>query len=322
MFVGAIVLLVSSFQIMFYTSMPVWNKLFDLNKAPAKDVIGFYNSWQLPFAFITTLLIAVGQYFKYKNTDIKVFLRKMAVSFILSFALTFLMIYILNFDKAYFSILLFSSIFAAVANANYMVLVLKGKIRKAGASVAHIGFALVMLGVLISTSKKDVISQNTSGKSIETLGEKFSDQDNILLTQGDTLRMGKYMVTYIGKRFEGINVKFDVDYFTKDASGKLNKEFTLSPLVQLNPRMGNVAEPDTRHFATFDVYTHVTFAADLGNPKEKKEETKDEYTAAKNYTIKKGDSIFSSNAIIIFDSLSTRVDKSKYKLFLCIIIHK
>ncbi len=313
MFVGAIVLLVSSFQIMFYTSMPVWNKLFDLHKAPAKDVIGFYNSWQLPFAFIVTLLIGVGQYFRYKSTDIKVFLKKMAASFIFSLGLTFLVIYSINFDKPYFSILLFSSIFAAVANANYMFLILKGKIRKAGASVAHIGFALVMLGVLISTSKKDIISQNTSGKDIQSLGEKFSNNDNILLTQGDTLPMGKYLVTYIGKRTVGINVYFDVDYFSKDAIGKLKKEFTLSPLVQTNPRMGNVAEPDTRHFASFDVYTHVTFA-DLESLKDKKDESGDEYATAKNHTLKKGDTIFSSNAIIVFDSLSARIDKSKYKI--------
>ncbi len=313
MFVGAIVLLVSSFQIMFYTSMPVWNKLFDLHKAPAKDAIGFYNSWQLPFAFITTLLIAIGQYFKYKNTELKVFLKKISISLVISLALTFLMIYLVNFDKPYYSILLFSSIFAAVANANYMFLVLKGKIRKAGASVAHIGFALVMLGVLISTSKKDIISQNTSGKSIESLGEKFSNSDNILLTLGDTLPMGKYLVTYVGRKKEGINVHFNVDYFTKDATGKLKKEFTLSPLFQINPRMGNVPEPDTRHFPTFDVYTHVTFAL-IEDPKEKKDNPADEYDAAKNHTMKKGDTIFSSNAIIVFDSLSTRIDKSKYKI--------
>jgi cytochrome c-type biogenesis protein CcmF len=313
MFVGAIVLLVSSFQIMFYTSMPVWNKLFDLNKAPAKDVVKFYNNWQLPFAFIITLLIAIGQYFKYKNTDIKVFIKKIALSFFVSLALTFLMIYILNYKNTYYSILLFSSIFAAVANADYLIRVMKGRVKKAGASIAHIGFALVLLGALISTSKKDIISQNTSGKSVESLGEKFSNDDNILLTQGDTLSMGKYLVTYIGKRHEGINVYFDVDYFTKDENGQLKKEFSLAPLVQTNPRMGNIAEPDTRHFATFDVYTHVTFA-DLESLNDKKQSTTDEYTAAKNYTMKKGDTIFSSNAIIIFDSLSTKFDKSNYQL--------
>lgn len=313
MFVGAIVLLVSAFQISFYTSIPVWNKLFGMNKAPLKEVIKFYNNWQLPFAFVVTMLIAVGQFFKYKNTDIKEFLKKISISFVVALALTFLMAFILDFDDRYFSILLFSSIFAAVANIDYIIRVLKGKIKKAGASIAHIGFALVLLGALISTSKKDVISQNTSGKDVAQLGKSFSNKDNILLTQGDTLKMGKYLVTYIGKRQEGINIYFDVDYFTKDESGKLVKEFSLSPLVQTNPRMGNVAEPDTRHFLTYDVYTHVTFA-DLETLIEKKKKTDDEYAQAKNHTIKKGDTLFSSNAIIIFDSLSVNVDKAKYQL--------
>jgi cytochrome c-type biogenesis protein CcmF len=313
MFVGAIVLLVSSFQIMFYTSMPVWNKLFDKNWAPAKEMIRFYNNWQLPFAFITTILIAIGQYFKYKNTDIKIFAKKMSASFIIAILLTLLAAYIVHFNKPYYSLLLFSSIFAVTANADYMIRVLKGKVRKAGASIAHIGFALVLLGALISTSKKDIISQNTSGKSIENLGKDFSNNDNILLTQGDTLPMGKYYVTYTGKRTEGINVHFDVDYFTKNATRKYVKEFSLSPLVQTNPRMGNVAEPDTRHFLTFDVYTHVTYA-DLEQLKEKANAPADEYTAAKNYTMKKGDTIFASNAIIIFDSLSTNFDRTNYQL--------
>ena len=312
MLVGAIVLLVSSFQIIFYTSIPVWNKLFGMNKAPLKEVVKFYNDWQLPFAFITTLLIAVGQFFKYKNTDLKVFFKKIALSFIVSMALTIFMIYILNFTNTYYSILLFSSIFAAVANFDYMIRVLGGKIKKAGASIAHIGFALVLLGALISTSKKDIISKNTSGKDLKGLGETFSNDDNILLTKGDTLNMGKYSVTYIGKRKEGINIYFDVNYFTKDETGKLTKEFSLAPLVQTNPRMGNIAEPDTRHFATYDVYTHVTYA-DL-DFKEPQKDNKDEYDEAKKYTINKGDTIFASNAIVIFDSLSTNLDKTKYQL--------
>jgi cytochrome c-type biogenesis protein CcmF len=313
MFVGAIVLLVSSFQIMFYTSLPVWNKLFGSNRAPAPDIVNFYNSWQMPFAFIVTLLIAVSQYFKYKDTDMKGFLKKMTLSFVASVLLASVMAYVLHYNKPFYILLLFSTIFAAVANADYLFRVLNGKIKKAGASVAHIGFGLLLLGALVSTSKKDIISQNTSGKNIESLGEKISNNDNILLTQGDTLPMGKYLVTYTGKRFEGINIYFNVDYFTKNTDGSLKKEFSLAPLVQTNPRMGNVAEPDTRHFLTYDVYTHVTYA-DLENLKEKPAETTDEYAAAKNYTMKKGDTIFSSNAIIIFDSLSTRFDKTKYNL--------
>lgn len=311
MFVGAIVLLVSSFQIMFYTSLPVWNKLFGQKWAAAKDVVTFYNNWQLPFAFIVTILIAIGQYLKYKDTDLKYFVKKIALSFIVAVILTVLMIYVLNYNNWYYALLMFSSIFASAANFDYAIRVLNGKISKSGASIAHIGFGLILLGALISTSKKQIISQNTSGKSVESLGEKFSNNENIVLTQGDTLLLGNYYATYIGKRYEGINIYFDVDYFTKDENGKYSKAFSLSPLVQTNPIMGNVAEPDTRHFLSFDVYTHVTYA-DLESLKEKETATQDEYTAVKKNTLHKGDTIFSSNAIIIFDSLSTRFDKSTY----------
>ncbi len=313
MFVGAIVLLVSSFQIIFYTSMPVWNKLFNLNKAPLKDVVNFYNNWQLPFAFIITILIAVGQFYKYKHTDPKQFIKKMLLSFVVSFVFTGLFIYLLNFNKGYYAILMFSSIFATVANFDYIIRVLNGKLGKAGASLAHIGFGLIMLGVLISTGKKETISHNTSGKSVESLGDDFSNNENIVLTQGDTLPMGNYYATYIGRRSEGINVYFDVDYFTKDANGQFQKEFSLAPLIQMNPRMGNSSEPDTRHYATFDLYSYVTYV-DLETINEKKEATSDEYVPAKNYTIKQGDTIFSSNAIIIFDSLSTNLSKESMQL--------
>lgn len=312
-FVGAVVLLISSFQIMFYTSIPVWNKLFGLNKAPAKDVVEFYNSWQLPFAFVVLVLIAVSQFFKYKQTDLKAFVKKITLSFVVSFLLSVAAAVTFRFSNPLHALLLFSGLFAAAANLDYTIRVLSGKIKKAGASIAHIGFALILIGALISTSKKDVISQNTSNKSVESLGENMSNNNNILLTQGDTLPMGRYHVTYKGKRFEGINVYFDVDYFTRNTDGTFTKEFSLSPLVQTNPRMGNVAEPDTRHFLTYDVYTHVTYA-DLASLKERAAETTGEYSAAKNYTLKKGDTIFSSNAIIIFDSLSTAVDKERYAI--------
>jgi cytochrome c-type biogenesis protein CcmF len=313
MFVGAVVLLVSSFQITLYTSMPVWNKLFGLNKAPVKDVVNFYNTWQLPFAVVITLLIAISQFFKYNNTNIFEFLKKISVSFFVSVAIALLLSYTFNyFNQPFYALLLFSSVFAFVANADYLIRVLKGNIKKAGASIAHIGFALMMIGVLVSTSKKEIISQNSSGKNIESLGEKFSNNDNILLTQKDTLPMGKYFVTYAGKRFEGVNIYFDVDYFSKDEKGKYNKEFTLSPVVQTNPMMGNVAEPDTRHYLTYDVYTHVTYAVqeDLN----KANINKEEYTQPKEHLIEQGDTIFSSNAIIILDSISTNFDKTTYQI--------
>jgi cytochrome c-type biogenesis protein CcmF len=306
MFIGAVILSIAAFHLIFNTSLPVINKVFGTKMAAGKDLIKTYNDWQGAAAVVITILIAIGQYFKYKDTDMKQFRRRMTVSLVIALILTTLMSFILNYRNALYVALLFSSIFAAVSNMDYFVRVVKGKVSKAGASLAHVGFALILLGALISTSKKEIISQNTSGKDIQALGDKMSNRENILLTQGDTLPMGQYLVTYKGKRFEGINIYFDVDYFTRTDAGTLEKAFSLSPLVQTNPRMGNVAEPDTRHFLTYDVYTHVTYA-DLEKLKEKTTDG-DEYTAAKNFKMHKGDTIFSSNAIIILDSLSTWIE--------------
>jgi cytochrome c-type biogenesis protein CcmF len=312
MFIGAVILTVAAFHLIFNTSLPVINKVFGLKLAAGKDLIMTYNNWQGTFAIVITALIAVGQYFKYKDTDMKMFRKKMALSLVIAVLFTGVMTYILNYRNFLYIMLMFTSVFAAASNLDYFIRILKGKIRKAGASLAHVGFALVLLGALISTSKKEVISQNTSGKSIESLGEKFSNSDNIVLTQGDTLPMGQYLVTYKGKRTEGINIYYDVDYFSRDKEGQLKKEFSLAPRIQTNPRMGNVAEPDTRHFLTKDIYTHITYVV-LEDAKPADEGT-DEYTAAKNHKMKVGDTIFSSNAIIILDSLSVQFDKKQLNL--------
>ncbi len=35
--------------------------------------------------------------------------------------------------------------------------------KSAGASIAHIGFGLVLMGIIISSSRKAVLSENTTG---------------------------------------------------------------------------------------------------------------------------------------------------------------
>ena len=117
---------------------------------------------------------------------------------------------------------------------------------------------LILCGALISNGKKQVISQNL--KNID-LGKDFPNRENIMLEQGlDTLPMGPYYVTYTGKEQEGIHVYYKIGYFTQDETGQKQQAFELRPFVQLNERMGNVAEPATKHFLTRDIYTHITYA--------------------------------------------------------------
>ena len=324
MFVGSLVFLLSALVITYFTSIPVMNKLFqgwlyESEKAGIK--VADYNMWQTPFAIIALLLVAVTQYFKYKKTDPKQFLKHISLSGILAVVFGASAVIPLYFLKDYsssnttekwnlisYALLFISALFAVFCNLDYWMRILKGKIRHAGASIAHIGFALILLGALISTSKKQTISQNTSQKNVASLGENFSAKKSLVLTKGDTLPMGNYLVTYTGKERKGIDVFFHMDYFKKDKDGKLVKAFDLSPMVQDNPRMGQASNPDTKHFIGSDIYTHITYA-DLSDNKEVKA---DAYKEPTNFIGHMRDTIFADNAIILIDSITTNLTEEQY----------
>lgn len=321
MFMGALVLILASLIITYFTSIPVVNKLFDTNYAPPK--VPVYNIWIAPFAIIMLLLIGGSLFLKYKKTNSRQFLKRISYSFIIALAfgtVCAIPLYFLNgfsaasatnkWNLVSYALLLVAGLFAAIANADYWLVILKGKVSKSGAAIAHIGFAMVLIGTLISTSKKATLSRNTSEKKVSSLGEGFNDNESILLTQGDTLPMGPYLVTYTGKKRTGIDVYFSVDYLRLNKDNKPEYDFTLEPHIQDNPLMGKAAEPATKHYLGRDVYTHVT-AADLNV--DTTAAHKNAYGTTKNYIGHVGDTIFSSNAIVIIDSLRTNLSRAQYE---------
>jgi cytochrome c-type biogenesis protein CcmF len=312
MFLGALVLLMACLQIIITTSIPVSNKLFGLNQAPPANIISYYNRWQIPFAILVLLMVSTGLYFKFKNTEMNQFWKMIRMPVILGSILGVISVLMLKETNPFYIILLIVCWFNTFSNFNYWITAKKANFQKAGAAFAHVGFGLIIMGALISTSKKEVISQNTSGKSVESLGKDYSNATNILLTQGDTLKMGDYYVTYIGKNKIGHNWLFHVQFLQKDSAAHTYiPKFVLDPIVQINPQMGNVAEPSTKHFLTKDIYTHVTFA-DLGNLNDENQGS--QFTPPKSQLLKVGDTMFSSNSIIVLSGLDTHIDKVKYHL--------
>jgi cytochrome c-type biogenesis protein CcmF len=348
MFIGALVLVVAAFQIAFWTSAPVINKFLAIDGihntlqsiynftewswmeglvnhklAPDKNVIYFYNSWQIPFAVLISILMAVTQFLKYRNSKIKEVMKALRWPFLISLGISIALGYFLYFGAGFghqpelkqniwalSSVLVFATIFAIAGNATYWKKVFKGKIMKAGASIAHIGFAMLLLGAVISTSKKNTISVNTSGMDVRSISQEGSNEENIYLRRGDTLPMGDYMVTYSSRKWEVRNgtdyVLFNVDFHKRNQMESGEKVFTLSPFIQLNPMMGNAAEPDTRHELFKDVYSYVKFVPMSSLDKEVSKENvqKEEYDQPRNFTVAQGDTIFADNGIIILDSIT------------------
>ena len=314
MFLGALILLMSCVQIIVTTSIPVTNKIFGANQAEPNDRIGFYNKWQIPFSILVLLLLSFSLYFKFKKTDMKQLWQQIRLSLAVAIVLSSASIYLLKETNGFYITMLFMSWFAVCANFYYWVKSKKGNFLKAGASFAHVGFGLIMMGALISTSKKQIISANTSHKSLKVIDESFSDATNIRMDKGDTLPMGEYYVTYTGKKKIGYNIYYPIDYLTKDnATNKYSLQFTLRPIIQLNSGSGNAPEPSTRHFFNKDIYTHITYV----EPSSLKDENKTEaFAMVKTNTVSIGDTMYSyrGTGMVILKSLDNKLDLKKYNL--------
>lgn len=309
MFVGALILISASIHLTFETSKPVINKIFNTTYAPGG--LDDYNGVQGAFAIVITLLIAVGQFFRYGKTQASHFWKNIAMSLGISALLTLSAYLIFDvFRNPLYIILAFTSGFAFLANLDYIVRFVKGKWKLAGASIAHIGFALIILGSVISAGHKKFISQNTGLIDLEVLNNDFKNNENIMLHRNDTLRMDDYLIAYRGDTLIGHIAYYKVDYM-KQTSGGIQNEFTLYPKLITNPRMGNVAEPSTKHFLTKDIFTHVTYV-DLDKLKKRmalngrKEEP--EFSEPVNMTLAKGDTIYGTSFYIVFEGFEALSD--------------
>lgn len=303
MFIGSLVLMISGLQITSTTSVPVWNHLvgpegiiplLSHKIAPPNDAISHYNSMQIPFAIIVSLLVGFGQFLTYKKTDSKTFWKNFFISFGISTVLSVIWAYFLKFDNPLFVALLITGNFAIIGNIYYFAKIAKRQIFAFGPSLAHVGFGFILIGALISNGKKEFISTNTS-----FIHENFPQNKNILIETGDTVEMADYEVRWLGQRFEKPDYLYDLEFTRKDNLGNVTESFVLSPIIKINEMMGNSPEPSTKHYLTRDIYTHITYA-DQRSDAEKEEEWQNEIE----FGIAQGEEhIIYDNWMLRFDTL-------------------
>jgi len=256
MLIGAIIILLSAFQVIATTSIPVFNKIFGSEIAPPIDNINFYNTWQLPFAVVIAIGIAISQYLGYGKNEIKPFLRKILIATAIAAVLTVLIAIGDKVTGVSLIILLFSILLASVVSVDFIIRYI-GKTSNIGSALTHAGFTLFLLGVVLAFSNSQVISKNTSGFD---LGDQEANQENLVLVKGIGKPMGKYMVTYTDATTKGRETFYKVDFVKMKDAGTGKIDFSLHPSLNRNTRMGNVYNPDTKHFIDKDIYTFLSFA--------------------------------------------------------------
>lgn len=263
MFVGAVFLALSCLQLVVVTSIPVWNEMFGTHIAPPTNPVTIYNVFQAGFAVVVTLLAGFTQFLKYKKTDTTRFFITTIVYLVCAALITAVIVYITGVYKlrVVFILVMFGAVYSIMANGKIFAEAVKGKIKLAGSAVAHIGFGLVLVGALISAGTSKIVSENNTGVSFGAEFDKVSSsRENIMIYKNEPLKMGDYVVTYVGDSISKPNHYFKVDYKKFDASGKIKEHFLLKPNSQANRKMGLVSSPDTKHYLFHDLYTHVSMA--------------------------------------------------------------
>lgn len=304
-FIGSLVFFLSAIVIIAKTSLPVFNKIFNANIAPPEDAEFSYNSIQIYVAIIVALLTAITQYLKYKNTTGAYFLKKMLLPVLITAVLAGLFIvfggisYVKQGPVFHASIWLavLLSIYTITANAAYIWIGLNGKLKLSGGSVAHVGFGMVLLGILISSSNKEILSNNRGGIQAP-LAEGENPRENLTLVKDMTVNMGRYSLTYLGDSAHPKKQQWFYKIRLQSNDGK--EDFVLRPnaFVNYKGNEGLMANPDAKHYWDHDVFTYIT---SVPNP----DQSKDTSTFRPRNG-KAGDTVFYSKGFIVLGNVSRK----------------
>jgi cytochrome c-type biogenesis protein CcmF len=256
-----------------------------------------YAQAQLWFAVGVALLSAVGQFFWWKKIDRKKLLNELAVPFIISVALTIIIVIAADVnDNISYLILLAAAMFTIVANGKILVDLWKSNPRLSGGAVTHIGVGLMLIGIMFSSGYSKVVSLNNTGLLISReLSEEFN-RENLLLFLNEERQMAEYAISYKGERYEprkgsgyinrndvtrldanrvlakadiydGDELKYQKSdtieihpenvYYEVQLRDGNDRVYKLYPRIQDNPSMGLAASPSIKRDLGKDLYAHV-----------------------------------------------------------------
>ncbi len=210
-FIGATILSLAAFQVIATTSIPVYNKVAELfgvvsNLALPADQSAHYNKFQIWFFVSIAILTGIGQFLWWRKIE-KSNLNALVTPGIVTLLISAAIIALGKVGDPVYMVLLVSSVFALVANSTIMIGVLKGNYKLSGGAVAHIGLALMLIGVLFSSGYSHVVSVNNSGLLISrqeefTKNNNRENKENVLLWMNQLEKMDNYQLTYRGERIE------------------------------------------------------------------------------------------------------------------------
>lgn len=297
-FLGTATLCLMAFQVILPTSIPVWNRIVEFfggssNLAPPTDQVSFYSNIQLYMAIALAVLSGTGQFFYWKKLSAKELRDKLIGPVVFALILSGIIVAAWQMYKWQYILLLTASIYSIAANVYIFITLVKSNIRLSGGAIAHIGIAMMLVGILFSAGYSKILSVNYTGVLWNREFPDEINQNNLLLFQNEPRQMADYTMVYRGMRkltkeagYVDANelvptdlpnqmiVKNDLgilkrgdtvsmtnaenSYFEVHYTSESGRTFTLFPRVQINDEMDMIVySPDIRRYWHSDIYTHV-----------------------------------------------------------------
>ena len=328
-FMGASVLSLMAFQVLVYTSMPVYNSIaenlgFELNMAPPVDIFDAYSFPQLLLSILLAVLSGTGQFFWWKKMDKNKLMDELKIPFILALVVSASVIVIGKISEWYYILLLITSLYSVFANTKIFIGIAKSNFNLSGGSITHIGVALMLIGILFSSGYSTILSKNYTSMVWSKKGPEETNINNLLLFVNEPRQMGDYSMVYKGMRkwtkengyvdanaIEATALPLKVVHeITKDTLTLINpdnyyfeveytegdKKFKLYPRIQFNEEMGGLLpSPALKRYFDSDIYTHITGIPNLN------EEPK--WSEAKETKVTIGDQFFINDYVATLEKM-------------------
>jgi len=280
---GALFLTVTAAVIILGTSAPIFGQLFRDN--PSAVPQEFYNRWTLPLSIGFVFLAGLGQLFWWKRMDVatanRVLVKPVAFSTVATIGVLVLTPFaeqtlvlpsstgggpetaaagltgaLMAFWETYgwalqVLVLTFAGFFSLFGNGAVLWRVLRGNPRMAGGALAHVGFALLVLGVIASSG---------FDRALPRLGEpQMANEDqmpreNFVVAKDQTRMVNGYRVTYAGKT----TTERGRGQYLIDITDPRGRSYTLQPVAYQGSGDQWFLHPDVKAFVEKDVFVAVT----------------------------------------------------------------
>jgi cytochrome c-type biogenesis protein CcmF len=265
MFIGSLVLFMSAVLITGATSLPVYNEIREIfnpiyEGVTLADPEEHHNNFQVWIGIFIGILSGIAHYLRWRERKFskhaKSFLIRTGLAIVGSLVLSYLVTLWIQAPGYQHKLLLFSGWFAVWSNLDYLIQFARKDPKAFGSSMSHIGFGLMLIGILASGTNKRIISNN------QFLMEGLSDDEElvrttVILIKDEPMVMENYELTLRNDTIDGFNRTYFVDYKQRNEAGEVVEEFQLEPNVLYDKSFEKVAitNPSTKHYWDKDIFT-------------------------------------------------------------------